>query len=257
MKWMIGAMVAIAAMVSAEGTGDDPPSDMVDIHATKQAGDTEQDRSGASGNRITEAIESPDEIAARKATQDYTSGVIGGPHDFSHRTGGQSNVCAACHIPHVQRVRVSPPQEDADSSRGESQDDDVFLELYRVEGQRATFEPDRYTPGPTSLICLGCHDGTMASSTIGSAHAMLAGVREGFNVPDGFVWRDHPIGVPYPRGDREYRPFGQVVAGGAVRMPQDRVECISCHDPHNAAGVDKMLVMSNRRSALCLSCHIK
>jgi len=35
------------------------------------------------------------------------------------------------------------------------------------------------------------------------------------------------------------------------------VECVSCHDPHNAAGFEKMLVMSNRRSALCLACHEK
>ncbi len=86
---------------------------------------------------------------------------------------------------------------------------------------------------------------------------MLAGVREGFELPDGFVWRDHPIGVSYPAGRRGFRPMAFVQAEGKIRLPQGRIECVSCHDPHNASGAAKMLVMSNRRSALCLSCHIK
>jgi predicted CXXCH cytochrome family protein len=85
---------------------------------------------------------------------------------------------------------------------------------------------------------------------------MLAGVREGFSVPDGFVWRDHPIGVEYPSNRREYRQESFAVANG-IRLPEGRVECVSCHDPHNEAGHGHLLSMSNRRSALCLTCHIK
>jgi predicted CXXCH cytochrome family protein len=48
-----------------------------------------------------------------------------------------------------------------------------------------------------------------------------------------------------------------VTKTGRVRLPDGRIECVSCHDPHNTAGIDKLLVMSNRRSALCLTCHIK
>lgn len=255
MKWIIGAMVAIAAMVSADPAGSDSRG-VIEMTAEHPS-----DASAVANDGPADPVDGVNAPAASESVKhrvgNYASGVVGGPHDFSESTGGQTNACGACHIPHIQRVQALTPGADDASNRSAAQDDEVFLRLYRVEGQRATFEPDRYTPGPSSLICLGCHDGTLASSTMGSAHAMLAGVREGFNVPDGFVWRDHPIGVPYPRGDRDYRPFGQVVAGGAVRMPQERVECVSCHDPHNTAGVDKMLVMSNRRSALCLSCHIK
>ena len=46
-------------------------------------------------------------------------------------------------------------------------------------------------------------------------------------------------------------------ATGTVTLPGGRVECISCHDPHNAAGEANMLVTSNARSALCLTCHDK
>ena len=35
----------------------------------------------------------------------------------------------------------------------------------------------------------------------------------------------------------------------------NRVECISCHNPHASAA--KLLIKSNQRSALCLTCHNK
>lgn len=176
----------------------------------------------------------------------YGRGVLGSKHDFSSLDGRPGDACRACHIPHIQAVRpgMEPAREPA-------------VEMYRMRGQRRVFVPGRYTPGPASLICLGCHDGTVATSAIGSAHALLAGVREGFAVPDGFVWRDHPIGIPYPTDRRNFRPESLVSAGGRVRLPEGRVECVSCHDPHNLSGVDKLLVMSNRRSALCLACHLK
>ena len=76
-------------------------------------------------------------------------------------------------------------------------------------------------------------------------------------MPNGFVWRDHPIGVPYPARRAGYRPAAFVQAQGRMRLPDDRIECVTCHDPHNRSGVPKMLVMTNRRSALCLNCHMK
>jgi predicted CXXCH cytochrome family protein len=96
----------------------------------------------------------------------------------------------------------------------------------------------------------------VATSTINSSHAILAGQREGFEMPATSAMHDHPIGIPYPIDSREYRPRGAAEAKG-VSLPEGRVECVSCHDPHNAAGVESMLIMPNRRSALCLACHIK
>jgi len=173
------------------------------------------------------------------------AGVAGGKHDFSSPHGDFTNACSACHVPHLQAVR--PAAEPAEAA----------LQMYRVAGQRRVFVPDRYTPGPSSLVCLGCHDGTVATSTIGSAHAILAGLREGFMAPEAYVLRDHPIGVPYPRDSRKYRPLAMVESEGKIPLPEGRIECVSCHDPHNESGVDKMLVMPNKRSRLCLSCHRK
>lgn len=189
--------------------------------------------------------ESADVIGAHR------KGVAGSVHDFSGPQGGHMDACRACHVPHLQGVKVVATTRPAGAPTTQPS-----YEVYRISDQRRVFLPDRYTPGPASLICLGCHDGTIATSTIGSSHAMLAGVREGFKMPDGFVWRDHPIGIRYPDNRREYRPQAFVQAKG-IRMPEGRIECVSCHDPHNESGHPAMLAASNRRSALCLTCHIK
>ncbi len=191
----------------------------------------------------------PDDIPARlldRRVRSLTRGVVGGPHDFTDRAMAPGDACKGCHIPHVQAVRATTQP----STR-------PALERYTIPGQRRTFVPGRYTPGPTSLMCMGCHDGTVGTSTINGVHTMLAGVRDGFPVPGDFAWRDHPIGIPYPGGRRDFRPASFVTKSGRVPLPEGRVECISCHDPHNEAGVPGMLVMSNRRSALCLTCHVK
>lgn len=177
------------------------------------------------------------------------AGVIGGPHDFS-RFGGSA--CDACHVPHVQAIR--PTVSTTQPAGGPTTQPAV--ELFRIPGQVPAFVPGEFTPGPTSLLCLGCHDGMISTSTIGSAHSLLAGVREGFGVPEDYPWSDHPIGIPYPADGNNYRPR-VFVEKRRIGLPHGRVECISCHDPHNEAGVPGMLWMANRESALCLSCHVK
>ncbi|MCC7291420.1 MAG: hypothetical protein IT449_05075 [Phycisphaerales bacterium] len=163
--------------------------------------------------------------------------------------------------PATHEAELQPPRPEDEGgevhSAPESAGAGASLQMYRIEGQRSALSPGRFAPGPTSLVCLSCHDGTVASSAIGGAHALLSGVRDGFDVPDGFVWRDHPIGVEYPAQKKGYVPLSKLEAQGHIRLPGQRVECVSCHDPHNAAGEPYLLSVSNRRSALCLSCHVK
>lgn len=243
-----------------------------------------QDAHDRAGGEATNAPNDNAQTAQPPAQADvtlaaYHSGVIGGPHDFSGSTGLPGDACSACHVPHLAAIGPAvTPQSTSGSDSSESQasttpagtdetgDDKVWpvatgtqrqAQLFKIEPQRPVFTADMYIPGPTSMVCLSCHDGTVATSTIDSAHAILAGLREGFALGPDYALHDHPIGIEYPRADREYRPKSFVLATGVVRLPGGRVECDSCHDPHNKYGIDGMLVMSNRRSALCLTCHKK
>jgi predicted CXXCH cytochrome family protein len=38
-------------------------------------------------------------------------------------------------------------------------------------------------------------------------------------------------------------------------LENGKVQCISCHDAHNGAGVNHLLIKTNVGSALCFTCH--
>jgi predicted CXXCH cytochrome family protein len=115
------------------------------------------------------------------------------------------------------------------------------------------------TPGASSLLCLSCHDGSVAIDTFGAeplrTESMLGS--RGRIGTHGDLGTDHPVGIRYPDHDRSYHPRAEVESDGSVRLPEGRVECVSCHDVHSAGVTDKLLVKSNDRSALCLTCHRK
>lgn len=82
---------------------------------------------------------------------------------------------------------------------------------------------------------------------------------------------DHPISVPYPTFSKDSafnQPLiakedgGRTFPNGVQTFDEDKVQCASCHDPHNPdekniEGRDPFLRTSNRFSALCLTCHQK
>jgi len=92
-------------------------------------------------------------------------------------------------------------------------------------------------------ICLSCHDGSIAHiisyctvmCDFSTSHSIL---------------KHYP-----PRGrEREYASAAAVNARGIV-LVDGQVVCISCHDLRQPG--PNHLVMSNEKSRLCLSCHIK
>jgi predicted CXXCH cytochrome family protein len=113
-------------------------------------------------------------------------------------------------------------------------------------------------PGGVSLLCLSCHDGTVALDALGGA----AGTG-GLNIssanqvgPD--LSYDHPISIDYS-ADGDMNPDTDAVVGGTIASEMlfgGLVECASCHDPHDNQ-YPPFLVMANTNSTLCLTCHDK
>jgi predicted CXXCH cytochrome family protein len=67
--------------------------------------------------------------------------------------------------------------------------------------------------------------------------------------------KQHPIGMDYAayssRDNKNYKPAAAF--NSKMTFVNGRVGCTTCHDPLN---LDKgHLVMSDTRSALCLTCH--
>jgi predicted CXXCH cytochrome family protein len=102
-----------------------------------------------------------------------------------------------------------------------------------------------------SVDCVGCHDGAGASSIGVNLRNTPFGRKSQVNSFSS----DHPIGMDYNSyvaANRGYKPIG---ANTKMIFVDGKVGCLSCHDPLNAERGH--LVMSDRNSALCATCHDK
>lgn len=98
-----------------------------------------------------------------------------------------------------------------------------------------------------TTYCLGCHDGTLAPSSLGPSDKGRGGRMQNKGMP-GL----HPVEVLYPIGDRGYRATDELPS--AMLMTGGCVTCVTCH---RLDSKDHELVVSNQRSELCLTCHRK
>ncbi len=94
-----------------------------------------------------------------------------------------------------------------------------------------------------SVICLSCHDGTIAKAV------SVCTIGCGFN-------DSHVIDKAYPpRGkERSFNPARLVIANG-IRLLNGKVACISCHNLRSLG--HSFLAAERTKSKLCLICHIR
>ncbi len=176
-----------------------------------------------------------------------TAGLKGSKHDFSHEAWTGGDLCIACHSQKSDEPPAQAPlwNPSADFNR-------TFGDAIQDSDDR------RSLPGDGTLVCMRCHDGTMAQDMFGGLAAPAPrNTRHPGLMTTGHGGTNHPVGIEYPQFDLEFRPMNAVLSEGKVPLPEGKVECVSCHDPHNQTGMPDMLVKSNRRSALCLTCHKK
>ena len=172
--------------------------------------------------------------------------ITGSAHDFSAlgwNTGGE--ICQPCHTPHNADVSVS------------------LSPLWNHEITTATFTPyaratidatDLGQPDGDSLLCLSCHDGSVALDSFGGASgstAIAGSANVGTNLNN-----DHPVSFTYDA--TLVTNDGELNAPPAAYLDSaSKVQCSSCHDVHNTANIAGLLRISNAGSALCLTCHAK
>lgn len=166
------------------------------------------------------------------------AGIVGTKHDFTHGSGRALDLCTPCHTPHLSVVK--PPAMDSREP--------TVQRLRPYSGAGVDLDE-------SSLLCLSCHDGVVAKDVYRSAHAARISGQLGSSWVGKASLTSHPIGVKYPVADSTYRTIEAATADGAIKLPGGRLQCISCHDPHNTQRFEYMLVRSNQGSRLCLACH--
>lgn len=105
-----------------------------------------------------------------------------------------------------------------------------------------------------SSDCLCCHDGARAQSitTVLKNNPFKRSNLPGRNRQ--MIGMDHPIGMDYDKyaaASKDYKPlFG---SSNKMVFVNGKVGCLTCHDP--LITEKGHLVISDRESALCLTCH--
>ena len=183
--------------------------------------------------------------------------IVNSDHDFSGSGWAGGQICIACHTTHnsvAEPSGLAPLWNHTLTTANFS--------LYTGVDMQAT-PGDPVTAGGISLLCLSCHDGTVALDSYGGATGVTnigAGGNVGTDLSD-----DHPIAIDFNAGlqpdmnDPASTSSG-VVGGGTVAADMlfaGKVECASCHNVHNDSGVDVLLVRTNASSGLCQACHGK
>jgi predicted CXXCH cytochrome family protein len=124
-----------------------------------------------------------------------------------------------------------------------AEEDDNFFGVAKSV-RKAPVELDSF-----SVDCLSCHDGAGAVSVSvdwRNNPAHLTALRR----PSG---SDHPIGMDYESYVAQGRDYKSVGGNTKMVFVNGKVGCLTCHNPLNPE--KGHLVMSDRGSALCLSCH--
>lgn len=223
-------------------------------------------------------------------------GLLGSPHDLRgtrYAAAAEDGACNYCHAGHdnltLNEANGGPAP---DSIRTQAAEEFDYLPLWTHELTQnarvfATYQNgsgaprtgahasqaamDGSLPGSVSLLCLSCHDGSVAVNSYGNFEHRTGGTTIGSQYligADAVLSNHHPIGLDYDAVrslDDQIRPADAASLGGAgpVRAHlfgpgNSRMECSTCHSVHNTGNTgENLLWRSDARSRLCLSCHDK
>lgn len=195
--------------------------------------------------------------------------IAGTKHDFTATGGfpitGVTELCASCHVPH-RPVKNVPLWSHALSSA-----------TYALYNQNPGYKPSAsvYDNSPATFegtptkLCLSCHDGSVAVA----GNAFLTPSNQSWIMYDngpiaapsgsgqGYkgLLGSHPVGVTLGNmhGNGDCLKCHGEIAGqvSVIKFYNKKIQCTTCHNPHMKVPGTRFLVMSNRDSALCQSCH--
>ncbi len=169
------------------------------------------------------------------------------------KAASEPEICVFCHAPH----NASPAGQLWNRRVGASYTPYTSSTRKSLPGQ----------PNGASLLCLSCHDGTIALGEVRSRAGAIGMAGGATTMPAGSALigtdlsDDHPVSFVFDAVLRSAR--GELVDPATLVKPSkvrldatNQLQCTSCHDPHDDTNT-KFLVIANTASALCNACHIK
>ena len=159
--------------------------------------------------------------------------------------GRTPNPCEFCHTPHNANPTKSLWNRTLPASS---------YKVYESSTLKATLNQ----PTGASRLCLSCHDGTIALDDradrpkSGKVGFLTGSASLGTDLSD-----DHPISFTYNAAlsTAKGELADPALLPSTTKLDEaGQVQCSTCHDPHQDR-YPKFLVMDNRSSRLCLTCH--
>lgn len=190
---------------------------------------------------------------------DAAAQITGTSHDFSAagwNPGGE--ICQPCHTPHNADTTVS---------NAPLWNHEVTTTVFTLYSNPSTLNATMTQPSGVSLLCLSCHDGTVALENFGGTTTGTNSIASTANLGSDLS-NDHPVSFVYNAAlatadGQLYNPETQAFGAGTIETEllfgsngSRTVECASCHDVHGTAN-PSLLRVNNAASALCLTCHNK
>lgn len=205
-------------------------------------------------------------VAANLARAQVTDNITATKHNLSVTpiTGVKNygEVCVYCHTPHGGSTQAPLWNRSLPSAASFTMYTSPTIDMVIGSG-----------PGPVSLACLSCHDGSIGLDAITNfpntaSDTTPSGVKiDGPGRTNGWaklgpdLRDDHPVGVTYDiTVDPAFNSLASAKTAGLrfYGSGANQVECASCHNPHEGAATKQpFLRLANAGSALCKTCHIK
>lgn len=169
--------------------------------------------------------------------------------DKKNTAGNASDVCGYCHTFHTP-IPMNPMWNK--KSAGQNYILYNSSTLQALPGQ----------PDGASILCLSCHDGTIATGNINNNLKNIIDftssdrlLQNKYNLTKDLS-DDHPISFIYDANlaviDGHLKDPSVIIS--PIKLDDQKMQCTTCHDPHYN-GDNKFLTVSNKYSELCLECH--
>ncbi len=217
--------------------------------------------------------------------------IVGSKHDLSSPFGGGSDeICVYCHTPHNANADLDN-DGNVDSNHATRPPAPLWnrrittMANYQMYTSATLNMVCDNTPSPLSLVCLSCHDAATSFSGIVGAvnttdtHNLVNEPNRGATNPNCGTrchpgggdeppkwWQigpdlsnEHPISMTYPTASDDpdfFIPPDLQKGWSDVKLFMGRVECPSCHNPHDPTNIP-FLRKSMVSSGLCTTCHNK
>ena len=185
--------------------------------------------------------------------------IVGSKHDFSNQSWSKNQICLPCHTPHQTSAQKLEPIQGPLWNHAVTTHQTGLIYATASDGTPETTDLDS-----TSILCMSCHDGTVAPDSFGGATgvaSMTGGILSRNGGTD--IQGNHPIGsaAAYPTVDPTVagavstsKSFADPQPAWPNRMSLKKMDvagatkyvvgCSTCHNVHNSYGLDHMARVS-------------